>query len=474
MRGNTRTEWKQLIAVAAVAGGAAMALTGLRGQAQNRGRSALPHYVWLANEAIVAQPPHVVAGQVDLAAWSPDGRRVLAVCADIPDARPNAQTLELPPVETSVVLWNLATKRGVTVWKHRSLPPSEERSTVGSLSWLPASQTAVLTLEWLETTQQPDAQNVQKIEVTSHHALLLIDALREQAREVSLPSWLPFVTSPTKPQIVLHDMKEQTARILDSSGVAGPALALPKEPTLGVEWMPDGSALLLHWFEKVAGDKTTDKTGNAAAIADKEVQRFARMDAATGAITRMDKMPAPLMEKAPRVAVYAGPLHIRQTSQVLSEGAARHHTRPLWLECDLKSEQARTLLCADGVNAQMSPRGDAVLYLSQGVALVTPLAHLPREAFTRTLRDLVLRNAKQAAVSLLMYCQDYDEVFPATADVTSPYLRDDSVLDGLNYTYGGGALKDIGKPSETILGTYPGPGGVAILYADGHVKWKDK
>lgn len=65
----------------------------------------MPHYVWLAREAVVAQPPHVVAsGEVDLAAWSPDGRRVLAFRTDTIEARPDAQTLELPPIETSVVV----------------------------------------------------------------------------------------------------------------------------------------------------------------------------------------------------------------------------------------------------------------------------------------------------------------------------------------------------------------------------------
>lgn len=450
---------------AAVASCAAIMLTGLRGRAQNRSNSAMPRYVLLEHEAVVAQTSQVVTeGSVDFAAWSPDGRRVIAFRTDATKVRPDLQSLEAPPVEISVVLWNLATRHGLTVWKHNGPPPSDGHFTTGRLSWLPGTQTALLPLEWLERSLQPDAQGTQQIVETPHYALLLIDTLRDQAREIPQSSWLPYAISPVRAQIVLHDSKDNTARILDSGGVVGPPLTLPKEPTLNVEWMPNGSALLLQWFEKPAG---------GAMGAGKLIPRYARMDAVTGAVTQLDKMPVPFTGKA-SAAVYAGPLHIRRTTQVLSEGAARHRAHPLWLECDTKSDPARTLLCADGTDGQISPRGDAVLYLSQNVAWVAPLSHLPREAFVQALRATAMSNAKQAGLALIMYSQDYDEVLPPSGDVVSPYLKNDDILDGLNYTYGGGPFKDIENPSQTTLGIFPGPGGIAVIYADGHVKWKDK
>ncbi len=467
---NRRTEWKRWIAGAAVTGCAALMLMGLRGRAQNRNSSAMPRYVLLEREAVVAQPPQLVSdGRVNFAEWSPDGRRVIVFRAQTLNTRPDPQSLEPPPVEVSLMLWNPTAKHGLTAWKHNGPTPSDGLFATGKLSWLPGTQTALLPIQWLERGMQPDAQGTQQITETPHYALLLIDALRDHVREVPQTAWLPYSISPTKPQIVLHDSKDNTARILDGSGAPGPPLALPKEQNLAVEWMPDGSALLLWWFEKNAGEKAGD-SANAAKL----IQRFARMDSTTGAVTRLDKMPAFTGGKAAAVKFYVGPLRVRQTTQILSEGAARHRAYPLWLETDIKGDSERTLLCADAANAQLSPRGDSVLYLSQDAAWVAPLNRVPREAFVQALRAAVISNARQAGLALIMYSQDYDEMLPPSGDVVSPYLKDDAILDGLNYTYSGGALKDIEYPAQTILGTYPGPGGVAIIYADGHVKWNNK
>ena len=474
MRLNRRTKWERWIAGAAVTICAALMLTGLRGRAQNRGSSAMPRYILLEHEAIVAQPPQLVSeGIVDLAVWSPDGRNVIVLRTGMPDARPDPQNADAQPVEASVVVWNLATRRGLTVWKHRGLLQPEDGFVPYYLSWLPGTQTLLLPLEWRERNLQTDAQGAQQPVETSHHALMFIDVARNQAREVRTQAgFMPYAVSPTRPQIALHDFDNHTARVLDSSGVFGPVLPLPKSENVSVEWMPDGSGLLLRWHEKPTGEKAG--TPAAGAAGNKLIQRLARMDAATGGLTPLDKLPARIGNKPKADEVYNGPLRVRQTTQLLNEGASRHRAHPLWLETDTKSDSARTLLCADGAKAQISPRGDAVLYLSQNVAWVAPLTRLPREAFIQSLRALAMRNAKQAATAVMMYSQDYDEMLPSSGDVVSPYLKDDAILDGLNYTYNGGAMKDIENPSQTVLGTYPGPGGTVTIYADGHVKWNNK
>ena len=449
-------------------------LTGLRSRAQNRNHSVMPRYVLLEHEAVVAQPPQLVCeSSVDLAVWSPDGRSVIALRTDTPDARHDPQNADAEPVEASIVVWNLATRRGLTVWKHRGLLQPEDGFVPYNVSWLPGAQTLLLPLEWRERSLQPDAQGVQQPVETPHHALMFIDVARNQAREVTTQAgFMPYAVSPTRPRIALHDFDNHTARVLDSSGVFGPVLPLPKVENVSVEWMPDGSDLLLRWYEKPTGEKAGTPAAGAAGT--KLLQRLARMDATTGVLTPLDKMPARVGNKPKSGEDYTGPLRVLQTTQVLNQGAVRHRTHPLWLECDTKSDGARTLLCADGAKSQISPRGDAVLYLTQNVAWVAPLTRLPREAFIQSLRALAMRNAKQAGLAVMMYCQDYDEMLPPSGDVVSPYVKDDSILDGLNYTYGGGALKDIENPSQTVLGTYPGPGGTVTIYADGHVKWNNK
>ena len=46
------------------------------------------------------------------------------------------------------------------------------------------------------------------------------------------------------------------------------------------------------------------------------------------------------------------------------------------------------------------------------------------------------------------------------------------LFNGFVYTYGGGALKDIDSPTTTETGYVNGPNGKAVIYADGHVKWR--
>ena len=43
-------------------------------------------------------------------------------------------------------------------------------------------------------------------------------------------------------------------------------------------------------------------------------------------------------------------------------------------------------------------------------------------------------------------------------------------LEGFTYLGDGAALASIDKPVETIIGSIGGPGGAAIIYADGHIK----
>jgi len=77
----------------------------------------------------------------------------------------------------------------------------------------------------------------------------------------------------------------------------------------------------------------------------------------------------------------------------------------------------------------------------------------------------------------MMYAQDYDEVLPSgdgLQDTILPYLKMADILKGFQFTYNGPSeLGKIEKPNETVLGFISGPGGRAVLYADGHARWED-
>jgi hypothetical protein len=90
-------------------------------------------------------------------------------------------------------------------------------------------------------------------------------------------------------------------------------------------------------------------------------------------------------------------------------------------------------------------------------------------------RAVTLSNAKQVGLAIIMYAADNDDIVPAnlSSDQIMPYLMNADLLNGFVMTWSGGNIGEIKNPAETELGYVTGPGGSAIIYADGHVKWKD-
>ena len=153
--------------------------------------------------------------------------------------------------------------------------------------------------------------------------------------------------------------------------------------------------------------------------------------------------------------------------------------RSLWLISLLKSEQQHALVAADATRRELSPAGNAIYYETAGVGLVRPLASIPKDLALKALeaaeRTKAISDSKQAALALIIYASDYDDTFPSNAgdwaEAVSPYLKNRGILDGFTYTYSGGPMSEIESPATTEIGYKLGPGGRAVAYADGHVKW---
>ena len=139
--------------------------------------------------------------------------------------------------------------------------------------------------------------------------------------------------------------------------------------------------------------------------------------------------------------------------------------------------EERGVVTTDGNGPLLSPKENAVAYGHGGAVMVRRLVRVPRKAFEdarlAALRAVAVSNAKQAALGLLMYANDYDDNFPPPGDYDKiyPYLKDRSIMNAFNYTFGGGRQTEIESPAETEIGYVVGPGGRAVAYADGHAKW---
>jgi hypothetical protein len=172
---------------------------------------------------------------------------------------------------------------------------------------------------------------------------------------------------------------------------------------------------------------------------------------------------------------------------VLKEEATSQPVHPLWLESATKSEQPRALVSADSEWAKLAPDAGAVLFGAHGAAWVAPLTRMPREQWLAQVwtaqREVAVSNARQIGLGLLMYVQDYDQTFPpagsAVVDQLRPYVKNREVFNspgqdtpGFVYLYSGNTLGNVKEPASTIVGFLPGPGGRAMIYADGHVRWQ--
>jgi hypothetical protein len=182
-----------------------------------------------------------------------------------------------------------------------------------------------------------------------------------------------------------------------------------------------------------------------------------------------------------------------------SEGISREANR-----LDLCSRNAHTerFRCAavaydaDGQHYSIAPDESGIAYRSwRGQLFYIPLGKRDPETLPEQLacgqkpteeaiRKHYLSNGKQIAVAALMYCQDYDELFPPNNNITElllPYLKDKDVfLDAFTgqpiftYLLDGQSLASIESPAETRLGIldYGDPNWVVVLYADGHTELK--
>lgn len=185
------------------------------------------------------------------------------------------------------------------------------------------------------------------------------------------------------------------------------------------------------------------------------------------------------------------PVRVRTQESTLSRGSASVKTVALWLEVRGEKDKSMPgLLCADALecphwsaaDASLSPTGDAALYITaDGAAMVRSLVPvdigLVTQARETAFRTTLLHWGKQIGQAIHMFATDNDERLPAPnefADSLKEYIHEENALwlQLFQYTHTGGSLNGIDNPSEAMLGYLPGPGGFAVVYADGHTQWK--
>ncbi len=130
-------------------------------------------------------------------------------------------------------------------------------------------------------------------------------------------------------------------------------------------------------------------------------------------------------------------------------------------------------------NPRFAPTSDCVAYEDAGALLIREIKPIDLALAKKLLLDAAkaksIMDAKQIATSLMVYASDTDDSsLPGQEGWDTkvlPYCKDGDLLKRFNYTYKGGSLSSLENPATTELGFTMGPGGRAVAYADGSVKW---
>jgi hypothetical protein len=403
-----------------------------------------------------APPEPVCGGMVERAEWSPDGRYAIAIRRHIVsmDISPDARN---PQMETEIAVWSDAARRATTVLTDRTADTAIE-----SIDWYPGSSSAFL----LAAAPNEDGSRTK--------SLWRIDARRAAAAVISGVSEAEeFAASPKLPCAFLWQPVRGAVQMrpVSAAGVIGAPIRV-EGAAPPVQWSKDGGRLFF---------------GSTAAAIERIPAAWLAYDVRKGttasAALPLDSWVAPIPKPAYQLeqAKPAG----APSADILPWAGA--NPRPLWLVQDAPKEMARLMIAVDADEFHVSPRLDAVLYANREGAFVVRLSRIDgavlahaREAAQRA---MLLSNGKQIALGLLMYMQDHDDLYPTQDQdlkaLLQPYIKNDAVFAGPNgeanafqYVYPGVASSDIKNPAETILGTIAGPGGHAVVYADGHVKWE--
>jgi prepilin-type processing-associated H-X9-DG protein len=416
----------------------------------------------------------VCEGRVLEADWSPDGRYLVIERID-PEINKEAMrellSSQRPPSRSApeLVLWDQQTHRSMPIWKGDSSVASQ----VLQLAWERGSDLLLLSVNEHQTgSSGEDVNTLTAITVAGNSRVLMRSH-----------TGLFVQASPTKPLAAIinsfpgggYDLS-----FLASDGrISGP---FHEEPRTGfIQWVGDGSVPLS--FKMLPATQQEPKrprqyftidpeSGGKTLVADPNA--IPKPSVPDPALTTADLRPGAVIPGLGKVATPTVVLAEFGWQPPRPKGRAAQKSTP--------APDANALIpgvvSTDAEQGTTPDDGSAVFYVSQGVGMVRDVIQVPKDLYLKALeasvRKELINQAKQVALSMLMYSNDMDDNLPGHdgwQDQVQPYLMDGDLAQGFEYTYSGGSLTDVANPAQTELGFITGPGGRAVAYVDGHVKW---
>lgn len=407
----------------------------------------LEDWVLMGNEAVGFLSPIAVADGIQECWWSGDGRNLLFVRRE-PKFKLAPGMDEAPgTLET----WSLAGQRRRVVMR---LGPSQ---TVDEAIAIGNGNSAIVRF-----TGDPDQPST----------WMLVDSAAGSSRPINLPPAFDREMASHPSQALLAFAA--TVKTPDGASYKQVSVLDARGATLRSAVMPDRTTLA--GFTKSGGLLVWRRTQSAQSQASPAGSSGRKLEAFE--LVGSGQFQPVLDPGALLVPEPATPEQDRLRWTFDRDGGLRE-TRPVYMKTDPLEGLADVLVAADvDEYPRVASTGEAVMLQKQGVVLVRPMVRMPKDQFLKALlvaqKTRTMSNAKQVGVAIMIYSADFDDVLPSGPldDKIDPYLKNRALLRGFVYTFSGGDISQIDKPAETELGFMPGPGGRAILYADGHVKWR--
>jgi hypothetical protein len=427
---------------------------------------------------LVLEPRMAVSQNVVRFSCSPSGRYIVAV-VEVPNPRPLQIGVQPPePLAKKLVVWDstTGTSRDVPLSKDARL----ERTQV---EWFTGVDKALVhTVDERFETVPASANGPAHTVFHGTTRWAILDAPSLQLREIEQRnaneyfSHSQIVASPVSAYavkiLVVGDRMEREAgpvipgyisvRRLDANGGWGPEIKLPDVyHNLGqVGWSEDGHTLQLEI------DKVPEGGGRL-------VPRVLRINPMDG--TFADVL-GPVAHYEPRAR--ETDVRLEPETKLLEAPLANRPIVSWWLASTSMSEQPKAVLAEHASAAEMPIGEKFAAYITNGTLYTRQIIELSLDQYRQmraaAQRAELISRAKQVALAAMMYAADYDDTLPPDLgiDKLGPYINNDKVFDGFVFVYGGGDLGKVADPANTVLGYIDGPGGRAVAYLDGHVKWE--
>jgi hypothetical protein len=475
-------------------------------------------------------PQFLAAPEITAVYPSPDGNYAAIIQQDPMPIDPVTKQSAMPrsmsdmndmPMQR-ILLWNKKTKQVRVVWRGLKTP-QKITSLMGALDpfWINKSHQLLFSVvgypnvDMKKIEVMPEAEQkvfIQNMIKQSAESLVLLDANRGITKELqtvtgeeggkfngtisyfSLARWIkakdaPVVAFPDAPSDIDNlsaelalgkNAETEQFWIINERGISIKPISLPKNQSFHFNWfnLSANGESFMGFKRSREAMKEIEKEKNRDIIISKLTKSmiYVQCKIKTGEIIEMSKEEWQEMQKSKEEKVL--PLYnVQKIESALKLGAVSNDVKPLWMQSANVTLKGKALIAADANLLASTPEN--AFYTINDTLYTTQIAKIKRSELDEGMKSRTLSNAKQIAVAMMMYCQDYDENFPHLGsdvkEVIDPYLRNKSLffdpLTGANIfstSYTHTALSSYKTPAETPIGKL----GRVVIYADGHAKWE--